>query len=269
MFSVDQAEMMLAQARMLCDAGSSLVQAETVTRNAMGLLAPKGRVRRGKRAQLLISESALLLGRIYRGLGKLEQASVWLTRAWKMYNDLPGASSDPHIQTRLSECSNHLTLIVIEDLRIAARAVRTPLPELERQTAMLDRVPRHELNEHALEATQRWADYLRFQASDEDAVALLKRHSFLRRAEDMWDHNRSHRLMFQALVEMRTQQYDQAASHLDSAASLPITFTEPSLEVLWQEKMIELLTLTGSDGAETHEERANLLRRLTPDQDSS
>ena len=126
MFSVDQAEMMLAQARMLCDAGSSLVQAETVTRNAMGLLAPKGRVRRGKRAQLLISESALLLGRIYRGLGKLEQASVWLTRAWKMYNDLPGASSDPHIQTRLSECSNHLTLIVIEDLRIAARAVRTP-----------------------------------------------------------------------------------------------------------------------------------------------
>ncbi|MEA5053744.1 MAG: hypothetical protein VB093_09930 [Propionicimonas sp.] len=152
---------------------------------------------------------------------------------------------------------------------MTSRAARTPPPELKRQTAMLDRLHREELNEHALEATQRWADYLRFQASDEDAAALLKRQNFLRRAEDMWDHNRSHRLMFQALIEMRTQQYDQASAHLESAASLPITFTEPSLEVLWQEKMAELLTLTGSDGADDHEARAHLLRRLAPEQDSS
>lgn len=269
MFSVDQAEYILTEARTLCDAGSNLIQAETLTRKAIGLLAPQGRVRSGRRAQLLIAESALLLGREYRGLAKLEQASVWLTRAWQLFSALPGASSNPHIQTRLSECSNHLTLIVIEDLRVVSRANRTLPLELERQTAMLDRLPRDRLNEHVLEATQRWADYLRFQASDEDAAVLLKRQNFLRRAEDMWDHNRSHRLMFQALIEMRTQQYDQASAHLESAASLPITFTEPSLEVLWQEKMIELLTLTGSDGAEEHEARAHLLRRLAPQQDPS
>lgn len=263
MFGYDEAEYLLYQARTLCDQGSDLKKAERIAREALDLINRKRYRGGGASAALLLADASLLLGRSYRALGRLDLAHIWLVRAWEGYGSLPRASNDLYIRTRMSECSNHMTLIAISDLQSCRRAVRIPPPQLVTQVQMLVRIAPEVREDHQLEAIQRWADYLRFCVSNQDAADILKRESYLNRAENMWAHNRSHRLMFQALLEMRTNHFDESFEHLSDAKSLPITFDEPSLEILWHEKMIELLQLTGdNDGIERHLERFRILRDL-------
>ncbi len=253
---------------MLCDAGSS-IRAETVLPLCNILDAcPQGRGSSRQARAVAHQRVGTAWPRNIEDLGNLNEQAFG-SRAWKMYNDLPGAAG---ILTYRRGCQSAQSFDSHRHRGAASRRAGSQNPPARWRgrrrcwTGFIEgsststRLRRHRdrLILPSLPSLRRGR-----------CRPPGRRHSFLRRAEDMWDHNRSHRLMFQALVEMRTQQYDQAASHLDSAASLPITFTEPSLEVLWQEKMIELLTLTGSDGADDHEARAHLLRRLAPEQDSS
>lgn len=235
-----EAEVHLEQARELADGGTWLISAERSARLALSLLTPNGLAPTSDADLFLYSEAALLIGRAQRSRSNYQVAREWLSVAERTLDALRRVSTDPLLLEKRSELANHQTLLKIHELGQLPRATRRVPDALRIQTEILTRVGPRARMDHTLEAMQRWADVIRGTGSHRQALEFLERGSFLARSEDMWDHNRSHRLMYQGLIELRSGLPTIASKRLIAAHDLDITFQEPALEILWREKMVEL-----------------------------
>lgn len=263
----NQATELLSQARAIADRGSGLRGAEALVRQALAALSSfKGGIPSDSTGYFLHAEASLLLGRIHRSLGQLRLARTWLDSAYSQFSPLLG--SQGHLACiRLSECSNHLTLWAVDEARSSSGNGRDTLLRFlatQRQIYRSGLLPRESQLEHYLELTQREGDLARIASTDRQALEVVRNAQFLPCAADMWDHNHSHRLMYQALLEMRSGEMDSAYNHLEKARTLSITLSESSLRILWFEKMAELAELSGTrDDAEDWLRKARIARTLT------
>lgn len=257
----------LSEVERLANLGTETVRAELKLRGAMRRMATDRVFEKSSpSAEEHIALASLLLGRLIRLRGRHGEARAWLSRAGNMYAGLNSSGVVNNLDGAL-RCTEHLALIEKDasitraaagdalDLRISEQVVERLQGMLNGNALIRDH------GDHVLEHLQRRAELLHLSVGAVNALEFLTEKNFSQLLTERPEHNQVLRLLYLSEVNAAAGNLDRAIQYVDAAAHLGIVARSSFLQIMLNERRLDIALRMGDGQAAMGFERAVLRLR--------